>query len=94
MRAGRGREALNPDAPAPRCPVRELEPGGELSTTRSYPFEFNNVEMPYEAYNGVNVRLKCAPQAPRRASRSLAHRLLQVHDPRHYHPAVQHERGA
>ena len=38
--------------------VRELEPGGELSTTKTYPFEFNNVEMPYESYNGVNVRLK------------------------------------
>ena len=67
MRAGREREALNPDAPAP---VRELEPGGELSTTRSYPFEFNNVEMPYEAYNGVNVRLKCAPDAPACSARS------------------------
>lgn len=32
---------------------------GEFSSTRSYAFEFNNVEMPYESYNGVNVRLKC-----------------------------------
>ena len=44
--------------------MRELEPAGELSTTRTYPFEFNNVEMPYEAYNGVNVRLKCACPRP------------------------------
>lgn len=39
--------------------MRELEPPGEFSSTRSYAFEFNNVEMPYESYNGVNVRLKC-----------------------------------
>lgn len=40
--------------------MRELEPPGEFTSTRSYAFEFNNVEMPYESYNGVNVRLKCA----------------------------------
>jgi vacuolar protein sorting-associated protein 26 len=38
--------------------ARDLEPAGEFSTTRTYKFEFNNVEMPYESYNGVNVRLK------------------------------------
>jgi len=44
--------------------VRELEPAGELSSTKSYGFEFNNVEMPYESYNGVNVRLKCVLRKP------------------------------
>uniref|UniRef100_A0A6N2KQ76 Arrestin-like N-terminal domain-containing protein n=1 Tax=Salix viminalis TaxID=40686 RepID=A0A6N2KQ76_SALVM len=24
----------------------------------TYPFEFSTVEMPYETYNGVNVRLR------------------------------------
>ena len=43
--------------------ARDLEPAGEFSTTRTYKFEFNNVEMPYESYNGVNVRLKCVPCA-------------------------------
>ena len=49
---------LNPTCAA----ARELEPPGEFSSTRSYAFEFNNVEMPYESYNGVNVRLKCVPK--------------------------------
>lgn len=47
--------------------VRDLEPPGELQSTRSYSFEFNNVEMPYESYNGVNVRLR---RAARRDSTS------------------------
>lgn len=38
--------------------ARDLEPPGDLLSTRSYSFEFNNVEMPYESYNGVNVRLR------------------------------------
>jgi len=52
----RDAQSLNPTTRA--APVRELEPPGEFSSTRSYAFEFNNVEMPYESYNGVNVRLK------------------------------------
>ena len=42
------------------CSEAVSEPPGEFTSTRSYAFEFNNVEMPYESYNGVNVRLKCA----------------------------------
>jgi vacuolar protein sorting-associated protein 26 len=38
--------------------VRELDPAGELTGTKRYPFEFTNVEKPYESYNGVNVRLR------------------------------------
>mmetsp|Transcript_38421 Transcript_38421/g.83585 ORF Transcript_38421/g.83585 Transcript_38421/m.83585 type:complete len:298 (-) Transcript_38421:493-1386(-) len=38
--------------------VRELEPPGELSTSKVYPFEFARVEMQHESYNGINVRLR------------------------------------
>ncbi|CAI5534527.1 unnamed protein product [Closterium sp. Naga37s-1] len=37
--------------------VRELDIPGEISQRKIYPFEFQNVEMQYESYNGVNVRL-------------------------------------
>ncbi|XP_010445889.1 PREDICTED: vacuolar protein sorting-associated protein 26A-like [Camelina sativa] len=38
--------------------VRELDVPGEIYERKTYPFEFSSVEMPYETYNGVNVRLK------------------------------------
>lgn len=38
--------------------VRELAPPGEMSTTKSFPFEFNNVEMQYDSYRGVQVRCR------------------------------------
>ncbi|CAH9119100.1 unnamed protein product [Cuscuta europaea] len=38
--------------------VRELDVPGELYERKTYPFEFSTVEMPYEAYNGTNVRLR------------------------------------
>ncbi|CAN1228085.1 Vacuolar protein sorting-associated protein 26A [Linum grandiflorum] len=38
--------------------VRELEVPGEINEIKNYPFEFSTVEMPYETYNGVNVRLR------------------------------------
>ncbi|CAN1325012.1 Vacuolar protein sorting-associated protein 26A [Linum perenne] len=38
--------------------VRELEVPGEIYEIKNYPFEFSTVEMPYETYNGVNVRLR------------------------------------
>ncbi|XP_048323874.1 vacuolar protein sorting-associated protein 26A isoform X2 [Ziziphus jujuba] len=38
--------------------VRELDVPGELYEKKTYPFEFSTVEMPYESYNGVNVRLR------------------------------------
>ncbi|MCD9646692.1 Vacuolar protein sorting-associated protein 26A [Datura stramonium] len=37
--------------------VRELDVPGEIYERKTYPFEFSTVEMPYETYNGVNVRL-------------------------------------
>ncbi|KAI3722119.1 hypothetical protein L2E82_33147 [Cichorium intybus] len=38
--------------------VRELDVPGELYERKTFPFEFSSVEMPYETYNGVNVRLR------------------------------------
>ncbi|MCL7035102.1 hypothetical protein MKW94_010535 [Papaver nudicaule] len=38
--------------------VRELDVPGDIYDKKSYPFEFSTVEMPYETYNGVNVRLR------------------------------------
>ncbi|PIA37539.1 hypothetical protein AQUCO_03000250v1 [Aquilegia coerulea] len=38
--------------------VRELEVPGDIYEKKSYPFEFSTVEMPYESYTGVNVRLR------------------------------------
>lgn len=38
--------------------LRELEPPGELSQSKSYAFEFNHVEKQHETYRGVNVRLR------------------------------------
>ncbi|CAN1837569.1 Vacuolar protein sorting-associated protein 26A [Linum perenne] len=40
--------------------VRELDVPGDLYEKKSYPFEFSTVEMPYESYSGVNVRLRYA----------------------------------
>jgi Vacuolar protein sorting-associated protein 26 len=38
--------------------VRELDVPGEIYEKKTYPFEFASVEMPYESYNGTNVRLR------------------------------------
>lgn len=38
--------------------VKELARPGELQQNVSYPFEFNQVEKPYESYTGSNVRLR------------------------------------
>lgn len=38
--------------------VRELDVPGEIYEKKTYPFEFSTVEMPYESYNGINVRLR------------------------------------
>jgi len=37
--------------------VKELETLGELKESKSYPFEFENVERAYESYSGVNISL-------------------------------------
>lgn len=38
--------------------VRELDVPGEIYERKTFPFEFSSVEMPYESYNGINVRLR------------------------------------
>ncbi len=37
--------------------VKELEPAGELKESKTYPFEFDNVERQHESYNGINIFL-------------------------------------
>lgn len=38
--------------------IKELARPGDMLQNTSYPFEFNNVEKPYEVYVGSNVRLR------------------------------------
>ena len=38
--------------------VRQLSPPGELTQFTKFPFEFLNVDKPYETYTGTNVRLR------------------------------------
>ena len=44
------------------CAVRDLSPPGDLVQTEKYGFEFNDVEMQYDSYRGLQVRLRCVPQ--------------------------------
>ncbi|KAL1958623.1 hypothetical protein VTO42DRAFT_4220 [Malbranchea cinnamomea] len=37
---------------------QELAAPGELLYPQTYPFNFKNVEKPYESYNGINVKLR------------------------------------
>jgi hypothetical protein len=37
--------------------VKELEPPGELKETKTYSFEFENVERQHESYSGINISL-------------------------------------
>ena len=38
--------------------VKELARPGELRQNASFPFDFSQVEKPYETYSGSNVRLR------------------------------------
>lgn len=38
--------------------VQELAPAGALVKSTEFDFSFSNVELPYECYNGLNVRLR------------------------------------
>ena len=40
--------------------VRDLTPPGELTSPQTHPFEFANVEMQYDSYRGLQVRLRWA----------------------------------
>ncbi|KAA6417127.1 MAG: subunit of retromer complex [Trebouxia sp. A1-2] len=38
--------------------VRDLAPPGDLTSLQTYSFEFNDVEMQYDSYRGLQVRLR------------------------------------
>lgn len=40
------------------CTVRDLAPPGEVTSPQTLPFEFSNVEMQYDSYRGLQVRLR------------------------------------
>uniref|UniRef100_A0A803KWW8 Uncharacterized protein n=1 Tax=Chenopodium quinoa TaxID=63459 RepID=A0A803KWW8_CHEQI len=58
--------------------VRELDVPGEIYERKNYPFEFSTVEMPYETYNGVNVRLRYVLKVT--ISRGYAGSIVEYHD--------------
>ncbi|KAL2650187.1 hypothetical protein R1flu_018315 [Riccia fluitans] len=58
--------------------VRELDVPGEIVDRKIYPFEFSTVEMPYESYNGVNVRLRYILKVT--ISRSYATNIVEYKD--------------
>jgi len=37
--------------------VKDLEPAGELKESKTYTFDFENVERTHESYNGINISL-------------------------------------
>ena len=50
----------NPSTQLLASAVRDLAPPGELASTQTYPFDFHNVEMQYDSYRGLQVRLRYA----------------------------------
>mmetsp|Transcript_36512 Transcript_36512/g.85811 ORF Transcript_36512/g.85811 Transcript_36512/m.85811 type:complete len:305 (-) Transcript_36512:266-1180(-) len=56
--------------------VRDLDAPGELVTTKTYPFDFSNVDKQYDSYNGINVKLRY---------------FLRVTVSRQYSPSIVHE---
>ena len=38
--------------------VRDLAPPGDLTSLQTFSFEFNDVEMQYDSYRGLQVRLR------------------------------------
>ncbi|KAK4278767.1 hypothetical protein QN277_016567 [Acacia crassicarpa] len=67
--------------------VRELDVPGELYERKTYPFEFSTVEMPYESYNGVNIRLRYVLKVT--ISRNFVSNIVEYLDfvVRNYNPA-------
>ncbi|PNG99332.1 Vacuolar protein sorting-associated protein 26, partial [Tetrabaena socialis] len=37
---------------------RELSPSGDLSASKTFPFEFRNVELQHDSYRGQQVRCR------------------------------------
>uniref|UniRef100_A0A2P2KRD4 Uncharacterized protein MANES_01G037600 n=1 Tax=Rhizophora mucronata TaxID=61149 RepID=A0A2P2KRD4_RHIMU len=58
--------------------VRELDVPGEVYERKTYPFEFSTVEMPYETYNGINVRLRYVLKVT--VSRGYAGSIIEYQD--------------
>lgn len=58
--------------------VTDLESPGEITSDKTYNFEFNNVEKAYETYNGNNVRLRYFLRV--RISRQYASNITKVLD--------------
>jgi len=56
--------------------VRDLDAPGELTQTKTYPFDFENVDKQYDSYNGINVKLRY---------------FLRVTITRQYSPNIVHE---
>ncbi|KAK6262546.1 hypothetical protein QUC31_008362 [Theobroma cacao] len=67
--------------------VRELDVPGDIYERKTYPFEFSTVEMPYETYNGVNVRLRYVLKVT--VSRNYGGSIVEYQDfmVRNYSPA-------
>lgn len=53
--------------------LKELARHGDLIKNTSYPFEFPNVEKPYEVYTGSNVRLRYVIQFHQFIMKILTH---------------------
>lgn len=49
--------------------MRDLSPPGDLLTQQTLPFEFNNVEMQYDSYKGLQVGRALAAALPDCAAR-------------------------
>ncbi|KAK8521093.1 hypothetical protein V6N12_005009 [Hibiscus sabdariffa] len=58
--------------------VRELDVPGDIYERKTYPFEFSTVEMPYETYSGVNVRLRYVLKVT--VSRNYGGSIVEYHD--------------
>ena len=58
--------------------MRELDVPGEIKDRKVFSFEFSNVEMQYESYNGVNVRLRYILKVT--ISRSYAANIIKEKD--------------
>ncbi|KAF8413377.1 hypothetical protein HHK36_001358 [Tetracentron sinense] len=58
--------------------VRELDVPGDIYERKTYPFEFSAVEMPFESYNGVNVRLRYVLKVT--ISRNYASSIVEYQD--------------
>lgn len=56
--------------------VRDLDAPGELAATKSYQFDFSNVDKQYDSYSGINVKLRY---------------FLRVTIARQYSPNIVHE---